>query len=158
MKAVTKKSNTSKLKSPTEKNENLLPVKQEAALAALLANSMIKEAALAAGVSETTIWRYLQDEKFVSRYRAARRDAVNFAVMNLQQNACEAAKVLCQIASDESAPHSSRVAAARTIIDQAVRGVEMDEMQARIDNLEERIKKILEQKALDDAANEDKDE
>lgn len=158
MKAVMKKSNVTKLKSPTEKNEKLLPAKQEAALAALLTNPMIKEAVLAAGVSETTIWRYLQDEKFVSRYRAARRDAVNLAIMNLQQNACEAAKVLCQIATDETAPHSSRVAAARTIIDQAIRGVEMDEMQQRIENLEAKIKRILEERLLDAAMKEDDDE
>ena len=136
----------------------VLPKRQETALAALLSCPTIKEASEACGVSEVTLWRYLQDAKFLSRYRAAQREVVQHAVMRLQHDTSEAAKVLCEIAKDTNAPSSARVAASRTILDQSMRSIELGEMQERVDRLETRIKTILEERLLDDLAKENKDE
>jgi len=158
LKALSKIKDEKENNSLTPKNNNSLPKKQESALAALLACPTMKEAAFASGVSEVTLWRYMQDEKFLLRYRKARRDVVEHAVMRLQHDAGEAAKVLSAIAKDTQASASSRVAAARTIIDQAMRAVEMGELQGRIEQLETRIKKILEERVLDAAMKEDEEQ
>ncbi len=65
--------------------EKLTP-KQEAALLALLDNSTIEAAYKAAGISKATMWRFMQDANFQARYRAARRQVVETAIAQLQQD------------------------------------------------------------------------
>ncbi len=66
----------------------------EKALAALLTSSSVKDAALASGLSEETIYRYLRDEDFKSEYETARRQIVESAVTGLQNAANEAVETL----------------------------------------------------------------
>src|ERR1044071_10441620 len=73
---------------------NALSAKQELALQAVISHPTLKEAALAAGIGETTLWRYMQDEEFSRRLREARREAVNHAVTRLQEASSEAVTVL----------------------------------------------------------------
>ncbi len=119
--------------------EKLTP-KQEAALVALLANGTVEQAYKAAGVSKATMWRFLQLPEFQARYRAARRELVDAALVELQRNATTAARVLTEIAEDGSAPATARVAAAKTILDQANAAVEREELIERIERLEELTK------------------
>ena len=131
-----------------------LPAKQELALQAVISHPTLKEAALAAGVSETTLWRYMQDEQFSARLREARRDAVGHAVIRLQRSTSDAVTVLRDLMMKEDAPPSARITAARTVLDYAFHVVEMDELQTRIDELEKFIRAKQEEDALD-AANEE---
>ncbi len=114
-----------------------LTLKQEAALLALLDNSTIEAAYKAAGISKATMWRFMQDANFQACYRASRRQLVETAIGQLQKHATTAARVLVTIAEDESAPASSRVAAAKTILDQSVSAIELMDLQERIERLEE---------------------
>ena len=66
----------------------------EKALAALLTNSSVKDAALASGLSEETLYRYLRDEDFKNEYEDAKRQIVESAVSALQQAANEAVETL----------------------------------------------------------------
>ncbi len=66
----------------------------EKALAALLTSSNVRDAALASGLSEETLYRYLRDEEFSDEYRSARRQIVESAVSGLQQAANEAVETL----------------------------------------------------------------
>lgn len=68
---------------PQEDREGSLPPKQELALQAVISHTPLKESALAAGSSETTLWRYMQDEAFVRRLSEARRDAMSHALIRL---------------------------------------------------------------------------
>ena len=111
--------------------------KQAAALAALLAQPTVADAAQAAGVSLATLWRYLRDPDFSAQYKAGRREVVSHAVMRLQADAAHAAKVLREVADDKDASASSRVAAARAILDGAIKGVELLDLEERIAALEE---------------------
>ncbi len=119
-------------------DEKLTP-KQERALLALLDCGEIKEASVVCGVSDVTLWRWLQLPAFQSRYRAARRLVVETAIAQLQSDCTKAARVLREIAEDRSAPASSRVAAAKTILDQSVSAVELMDLQERIEHLEETL-------------------
>lgn len=131
---------------------NALPAKQELALQAVISHPTLKEAALASGVSETTLWRYTQDAAFSRRLREARRDAVNHAVIRLQRASSDAVTVLQNLMMKDDAPASARITAARTILDYSIRAVEIDELKTRIDQLEEFIRIKQEEDALDAAA------
>jgi hypothetical protein len=121
------------MKPSTEK----LTAKQETALLALLDNSTIEATYKAAGISKATMWRFMQDANFQARYRASRRQLVETAIAQLQKHATTAARVLVNIAVDKDAPASSRVAAAKTILDQSVSAIELMDLQERIEKLEE---------------------
>ncbi len=113
-----------------------LTPKQELALVALLDCGEIKEAAKTAGVAEVTLWRWLQLSGFQSRYRAARRQLVETAIAQLQSDCTTAARVLREVAEDKEAPASSRVAAARAIIEQSVSAVQLTDLQERLEEVE----------------------
>jgi hypothetical protein len=130
-------------------DSNALSAKQELALQAVISHPSLKEAALAAGISETTLWRYMQDEEFSRRLRLARRDAVNHAVTRLQRASCDAVTVLQDLMMKEDAPPAARITAARTVLDYSMRAVEQDELRAQIDELERFILRKQEEDALD---------
>jgi DNA-binding MurR/RpiR family transcriptional regulator len=120
-------------------SDGKLTAKQEAALLALLAHGTIEAAYVAAGVSKATMWRFLQQPEFQTRYRAARRQLVETAIAQLQSDCTTAARVLREVAEDKTAPASSRVSAARTILEQSVAAVELMDLQERLERLEELI-------------------
>jgi hypothetical protein len=113
-----------------------LPGKQAAALAALLAHPTVRDAARAANVAEGTLWRYLADPAFAAHYQEARRQATEHLIARLTADSTKAARVLLEVAEDTNAPASARVSAARTIIEQALRGAELRDLVTRIDALE----------------------
>jgi hypothetical protein len=113
-----------------------LPGKQAAALAALLAHPTVRDAARAAQVAEGTLWRYLADPAFAAHYQEARRQATEHLIARLTADSTKAARVLLEVAEDTNAPASARVSAARTIIEQALRGAELRDLVTRIDALE----------------------
>jgi hypothetical protein len=118
--------------------EKLTP-KQERALVALLDCGETKRAAEVAKVGEVTLWRWLQSPEFQSRYRAARRQLVETAIAQLQSDCTIAVRVLREVAEDREAPASSRVAAAKTIIEQSVSAIELTDLQERIERLEKTL-------------------
>jgi hypothetical protein len=123
-----------------EQPGDALTSKQEKAIVALLSEGTTKEAAAKAGVTETTLWRWLQLPEFQSRYRAMRRQLVEVAVSELQSNASAAVRRLRAIIDDDKAPVSSQVAAARIIIEQSIIGIEKMDLVERMDNLEKWVK------------------
>jgi hypothetical protein len=66
------------------------PRREDAALAALLAEPTIEAAAATAGISKSTLLRWLAEPDFRTRYRDARRQVVEHAVSGLQQATGEA--------------------------------------------------------------------
>src|SRR6266536_2429950 len=107
---------------------------EEQSILALLTHATIPEAASACGVSESTLWRWLQQPDFQTRYRAARRQVVEGALANLQQATSEAATTLqrnltCGVPSVE-------IRAAVAILDQAVKAVELLDLEERVEALE----------------------
>lgn len=128
-----------------------LPGKQEAALRALLTHPTMKEAALAAGISEPTLWRYTKDAEFARRLREAQRGAVSHAVLRLQSAAGDAVRTLESVMNDDAAVAGPRITAARTILDMAVRLCRTEELEARIEELERFIERKQEEDAFDRA-------
>lgn len=110
--------------------------KQEKALASLLALGEVKAAAKDAKCGETTLWRWLKDETFAEAYRDGRRRLVEASAARLTSDSAAASKVLLKIAEDEESPASARVAAARAIIENAVKAVETLDLEPRLKEIE----------------------
>lgn len=109
---------------------------QEKAIIALLNEPTLKAAAAKAGIGEATLWRWQQEPDFAEQYRTAKRQAVSQAVSRLQQACGEAVDTLRTIMTDDEAPPSSRVTAAKTILETAFKAFEMEELEKRIEDLE----------------------
>lgn len=110
--------------------------KQEQAIAGLLQQPTLSKAAKVAGIGEATLWRWLQQPGFKELYQEARRQTVGHAICQLQQASSEAVSTLRVIMADVNAPASSRVAAARATLELALRGVELEDLTARVEALE----------------------
>lgn len=117
-------------------NSEDLPAKQQKALTALLNSSTVPEAAKACGLSEATLHRYLREDVFKSYYRRARSEIVEHAIVQLQRDCGVASRTLRAVCENTEAPASARVAAAKAILEGAVKAVELQDLVSRIDELE----------------------
>lgn len=115
-----------------------LPRRWEQMLQALLAHSTVADAARSAGVSETSIWRALQNSEFLSHYRAARREVWQHAMTRLQFASTIAVETLQTIVSDDNAPRAVRVSAARAILDYG-HTIAHDDVSERIERIEQML-------------------
>lgn len=70
------------------------------------------------------------------RYKEARQEAVSQAIAQLQRAAGEAVKTLEQVMADTEASASARVAAAHTVLKMSLDAVELEDLAARVDQLE----------------------
>ncbi len=109
--------------------------REEAAIAALLAEPTIDAAARQAGIAESTLRGWLRDPDFQRRYRDARRQVVEQAITAIQRATGEAVEALrrnltCGVPAAE-------IAAAKAIMDQAVKGVELVDLAERVGALEQ---------------------
>ncbi len=116
----------------------LLP-KQQKALAALLTEPTILAAADKVGVNERTLHRWLEEPAFDTAYRTARREAVRQAIARLQQVSSAAVSVLETVMNDGDEKGATRVAAAKTVLETAIRAVELEDLAARLSELEARL-------------------
>ena len=90
--------------------------KKEEAIAALLTQRNIEEAAKAVGIGANTLLRWLKVPEFDAAYREARHAAFRQSVARLQQASGAAVSTLLKIMVDTSAPHSTRVRAADSVL------------------------------------------
>lgn len=119
-----------------------LTSKHESAVAALLSERTIEAAAHRVGISESTLIRWLKTESFSEAYRAARREVVTQAIAQIQRATGQAVETLLEVAGDTTAPASSRVSAARAILDTSLRAVEIEDLGARVEALEAALKDV----------------
>ena len=112
--------------------------KAQAAVVALLAHPTIPEAAKACGVSETTIWRWLQREDFQNEYRKAQSKVFDGALCSLQGASTEAVDCLRRNLNCKNP--SAEVQAARTILDYTLKARELFDFETRLAQLEAALK------------------
>lgn len=117
-----------------------LTAKQIKGVDALLAADTVEQAAERAGVTRTTLYRWLRNEAFASELTKAKRRLVQQGILKLQRAVSDAVKVLVDISKDKDAPASSRVSAAREILTQALKGLELEDLKERVDALEKLLK------------------
>lgn len=113
-----------------------LTAKQEKAILCLLNEPTVNKAAVAAGVGERSLYRWLDEEQFAAAYRKARRQAFSQAIALTQRYAPMAVQVLAKVASDHNATTAARVSAAQAILKYGRDGIELDDLAARVEQLE----------------------
>lgn len=113
-----------------------LTQKQEQAIAALLSAPSVSAAAKLVGISEATLFRWLQVPAFADEYRAAKREVVNQATGKLSAASSEAVETLRDVMNAVDSPASSRVTAARAILDYSYKAIELEDLAARITSVE----------------------
>ena len=99
------------------------------------------QAADAAGIGEVTLWRWLRIPTFKEQYRLARREAVSQAVGQLQAACSVAVVALTDVFRDVNCPASAR-SAARTVLEMALKGVELEDLAVRVEELEQQAAKV----------------
>ena len=113
--------------------------KRHLAIAALLNSPTIAHAAQSAGVSESTLTRWLREDGFLREYRLVQREALRQAIANLQAVAGSAVTVLRAAMLDQNATPASRVAAARVILEFSFRGAEIADLEERLAAIEAQL-------------------
>jgi transposase-like protein len=110
--------------------------KKEEAIAALLSQRNMEEAARTAGIGIKTLLRWLQLPEFQEAYRDARRAAFSQSIARLQQASSAAAATLLKIMVDPTTPASCRIRAADSVLGHAAKAMEIEDIEARVSELE----------------------
>lgn len=103
-------------------------------LSALTSGSSVRDAASAAGMSERTAYRRLQDPDFRARLTDARRQVVASAVERMTVTFVDAIDELHRLVRSEQ--ESTRLRAVKLVMDYVHRFQQQSELHSRIDELE----------------------
>src|SRR5262245_43713052 len=117
--------------------------KQEEAIAALLTQRNVEEAAKSIGISANTLMNWMKRPDFDAAYREARRLAFRQSIARLQQASSAAVTTLLKVMVDPTAPHSTRVRAADSVLDHSAKAVELEDIEARVAELERADRKSV---------------
>ena len=111
---------------------------QHRALVALVGARSIVAAARTAGVGESSIRRWLrEDERFQTKLRQLREEALSHASLRLQQGASRAVEVMLKLIESEDRIEVGRASLVRTAIDLAFRSGAYSDLADRLAVLEE---------------------
>ena len=111
--------------------------KREEAIAALLTQRNVDEAARAAAIGTQTLLRWLKVKEFQTAYREARRDAFSQSIARLQQSSTAAVTTLLKVMVDPNTPASVRVRAADSVLNHAAKSIEIEDIEVRVTDLEQ---------------------
>ena len=109
-------------------------------IVALMTNATLDEAASIAGIGTATARRWYGMDEVKAELKRRQDEAVSYSLSRLKASITEALDALRGIMADPDNPPSSRVAAARTILDNAFRAVEASDILERIEALESQAK------------------
>ena len=119
--------------------EDILKGKKLRAVEAILACNTVEEACKVVRINRSTMYRYFKDPLFEQALKKAKRQLVNRAILRLQQTCGDATRALAEICRDKDAPPSARVSAAKEILHSALKAVEIEDIEERLNNLEEKF-------------------
>ena len=106
------------------------------ALQALLTERTKQEAAAVAGISTRTLRTYLANKEFLREYQRAFRSLVNDATRQAQQALSPAVAALRTIVEDPEESASSRIAAARSLLEYGLRFTEFSDILRELDAMD----------------------
>lgn len=79
--------------------------KAEKIIVSLLEHGSIEKAAVAVGVSDVTVWRWMQKPEFQQAYQQARREAFSRSLARLQHASSAAVSTLLRVMVDKDADY-----------------------------------------------------
>jgi len=110
--------------------------KKEAAIAALLTQRNVEEAARSIGISANTLLKWMKEPEFDAAYREARRAAFRQSITRLQQASSAAVTTLLKVMVEPGTSPSTKVRAADSILDHSAKAIELEDIEARVAELE----------------------
>ncbi len=114
-----------------------LTSKQDKAIVALLSEVTVDAAAKSSGISVATMWRWMKEPDFRKAYLAARRQVVDDAISLMQRASKRAVATL--IANLDCDNPSVQVRSAQLLIDHSMKGVELLELECRLQDVEQAL-------------------
>jgi hypothetical protein len=112
--------------------------RRDRAILALLQHSTLEKASEAVGVHAVTLWRWSRKPEFQQALLKARQEAFSQSIARLQQSANMAVGTLLRIMTDSNAPTGSRVRAADCVLSRSEKGLLLEDLRMRIEQLEQR--------------------
>lgn len=119
--------------------EEKLSPRQIRFLEALFVENGTAQAARAAGVSRASAERWQREPGFRAVFERVRQERFEQATTRLREAAGEAVSTLLAVMRDESNPATARVSAARSALEFTSRAVEIENLERRLDELEQRL-------------------
>lgn len=114
--------------------------KQEKLIAFLVTETTIDGACEKAGVNASTYWRWMQQKNFLREYRWARRSILESTIAKLQSVSHQAIETLERNLTCENP--TAEIRAAQIILEQSIKGLEMLDVENRIEMLELLVKQL----------------
>lgn len=111
-------------------------ISDERIIAALLSCPTLEATAEQCGLSVRQLFERRQNPDFIRKLREAQDEALATTTRFLQKATGSAAATLLEIAESKVRPAQVRIAAARTILEQAAKYTETVDIQARLEALE----------------------
>ena len=113
--------------------------KLEEAVAAMLTQRNVEEAARSVGISTATLMRWQKEPEFQQAYRAARRAAHGQSIARLQQASSAAVSTILKVMVDANTPASTKVRAADSVLNHSAKAIELEDIEARVAELERAV-------------------
>lgn len=120
--------------------------REQKALEALITFPTIKEAAQQSGMSESTLYRYLNDEEFRQAYRNSKKEIMRGVSNSIQMASTIAIKTLVDVMTDSKANAMARVTASSKMLDLAYQSHKDEDVYAELEDLREMVEAIKESK------------
>jgi len=114
--------------------------KREILLNALLTHPTVREASVAAGISESAIYTWLKKDDFKAELNERRSELVIDTKNYLQSRLMETADVIFKIMNDKAAAPQTRLNAANAAFANALKLIEQADILTRLDALETALK------------------
>ncbi|MDL2294077.1 helix-turn-helix domain containing protein [Ruminococcaceae bacterium OttesenSCG-928-D13] len=112
--------------------------KKAAALQAVLESVTLKDAAVKAGISRTTLYRYMHDDE---EFKAALADEMGGMLSTakdaLQKAMLPATGALYRMVAGEDTPDANKISACRAVLDYALKLTETEDVIKRLEHLEQ---------------------
>lgn len=115
-------------------------------LEVLLTSQTITEASKKAGITENTAYKYLADAEFNKEYTEAKRASLQHVSTRLNEIALRSISVLDEIANNPDETGASRVRAVQVALDYAFKAMEIEDLNARMNELEKLLQSMEDEK------------
>jgi hypothetical protein len=110
--------------------------KMDDAVAALLTQRNVEEAAAAVKIAPKTLLRWMKQPEFKKAYLEARRAAHGQSIARLQQATGAAVTTLLKVLIDPATPASVKVRAADSVLGHSAKSIELEDIEGRLAELE----------------------
>jgi transposase-like protein len=112
---------------------------KEEAIAALLSERTVEEAARAVGIGVNTLLRWQKVPEFAAAYRDARRAVYAQSIARLQKASSAAVTTLLKVMVDPATPPAVKVRAADIILARGAEGIVIEDCDARLTEVERAV-------------------